>query len=495
MLNKEIKFIIKKPNEVLKKINYPIFTFLLVIIIGSITLFFKPIIGMADNGDFYRIISTNDVYQLNRNDDDLFNGYFNKEYGIYKYNNDSKTNFISTQSIFIKVAVSISQLFNKDYILDIRYMSWMFLLTEAIGIYLIVKALTNSLDNYKYKLIIAAVTIFIFCDNAYLAYYNSFYGEALNISFFLLSIGILLYAIEFNKLNKIYSMLAFGITSFIFLGSKQQLAPVGILMAIIVVRLGFKQKEKLIKIFSLFLAVFFIASSIFFYKGIAGDFKYINRYHSMNRGILLYELNPDEVMKYFNINEQYSLLQETTFYDDITLVNLYDEKLVDEYYEKFSTGNVISYYISHPKDFLKILKMAFNNAYSIRPNAMGNYEKSENKPFGAKCYYFALYSILKEKLFTSNIVLSVITIAVYLFSLVVRYIRAWKCKDEKATFKEEVYFYVFGVGLSQILISVVGAGDADLAKHVFMYNMSFDLIFIYFISLKLQKNTIKRIKK
>lgn len=490
-----MKLILKKIDEILKKINYPICAFLLVIIIGSITLFVRPIIGMADNGDFYRIISTNDVYQLNRNDDDLFNGYFNKDYGIYKYNNDSKTNFISTQSIFIKVAVYISEFLNKDYILDIRCMSWMFLLTEAIGIYLIVKALTNSFDNCKYKIILTVVTIFIFCDTAYLAYYNSFYGEALNISFFLLSIGILLYAIEFNKLNKFYIILTFGIASFIFLGSKQQLAPVGILMAMIIIRLGVKQKEKLIKILSLFLSVFFIASSLFFYKTITGDFQYINRYHSMNRGVLLYELNPDEVMKYFNINQQYSLLQETTFYDDTTLVNLYDEKLVDEYYEKFSTGKVLSYYISHPKDFFKILKMAFNNAYSIRPNAMGNYEKSENKPFGAKCYYFALYSILKEKLFTSNIVLSVLTISVYLFSLVVRYIRAWKCKDEKAILKEEVYFYVFLVGISQILISIVGAGDADLAKHVFMYNMSFDLIFIYFVSLKLHKSAIKRIKK
>lgn len=58
-------------------------------------------------------------------------------------------------------------------------------------------------------------------------------------------------------------------------------------------------------------------------------------------------------------------------------------------------------------------------------------------------------------------------------------------------FKEEAYFYIFLVGISQIIISVIGAGDADLAKHVFMYNMSFDLILIYFISIKLQKHQVK----
>jgi len=480
--------ILKKKNQMLRNINYPILAFLVVIIIGFITLFCKPVIGMSDNGDFYRVISTNDVYELKLNDDDSYNGYFNKYYGIYRYNNDNEKNFISTQGIFIKVAICINQIFNKNYIFDIRFMSWMFLLAEAIGIYLIVKVLTNGIIKEKYKIIITLITILIFCDTAYLAYYNSFYGEALNISFFLLSIGILLYMIEFNIFN-VFNILMFGISSFIFFGSKQQLAPVGILIAVVLLRIGFKRKEKLLKGLSLVLSVGFVISSILFYKAISGDFEYINMYHSMNRGILLYEDNPDEVMKYFNLDQQYSLLKETTFYDDITLVNLYDNKLIENYYKKFTTTKILSYYITHPRAFFKVLKISFDNAYSIRPNAMGNYEKSANKEFGTKSYFFALYSTVKQKILTGNLVVSLITIIMYVYNSLSRYIKAYKTKDYTMIFKEEAYFYIFLVGLSQIVISVIGAGDADLAKHVFMYNMSFDLILIYFISIKLQKNT------
>ena len=138
-----------------------------------------------------------------------------------------------------------------------------------------------------------------------------------------------------------------------------------------------------------------------------------------------------------------------------------------------------------------MLKIAFDNGYSIRPNAMGNYEKSENKEFGAKSYFFALYSTVKEKVFTGNIVLSIIVIIGYCYSSAVRYIKARKINCDTMIFKEEAYFYIFLVGISQIIISVIGAGDADLAKHVFMYNMSFDLILIYFISIKLQKHQVK----
>lgn len=488
-----MQYILKGKNLILRNVNYPIAAFWLVIIIGTVTLFCKPVIGMADNGDFYRVISTNGVYELNPKDQNLYFGYFNKDYGIYKYNNDNEKNFTSTQGIFIKLAVYINEIFNKNYVFDIRLMSWMFLIAEALGIYLIVKALTTELIKDKYKMTITLVTILIFCDTGYLAYYNSFYGEALNISFFLLSIGILLYMIEFNKFNKL-NILMFGITSFIFLGSKQQLAPVGILLAAVVLRLGFKIKGNLFKVLTLSLSIGFIISSILFYNAISGDFEYINRYHSMNRGILLYEDNPDEVMKYFNIDEQYSLLKETTFYDDVTLVDLYDNKLIENYYKKFTTGKILSYYITHPRAFFKMMKISFDNAYSIRPNSIGNYEKSANKEFGAKSYFFALYSTVKQKVFTGNLIFSIITIAMYLYISILRYIKGCKTKDYKIIFKEEAYFYIFLVGLSQIIISVIGAGDADLAKHVFMYNISFDLILIYFVSIELAKHEQKKNK-
>ena len=32
------------------------------------------------------------------------------------------------------------------------------------------------------------------------------------------------------------------------------------------------------------------------------------------------------------------------------------------------------------------------------------------------------------------------------------------------------------MGLSQIFVSLIGAGDADLAKHIFLYNAAYDLV-------------------
>ncbi|NFQ10367.1 hypothetical protein FDG75_12545, partial [Clostridium botulinum] len=141
-----------KDNKLLKinKINYSLLAFFLVLIIGILTLFIPPIIGMADNGDFYRVMNKSGAYHLNKNYNEIFLGYFIKDYGIYKYNNDYANLLISTQSIFIKSAIVLDSLFTKDYVLDIRFMSIMFLIIESIGIYLLVKSLVNNINNNKY---------------------------------------------------------------------------------------------------------------------------------------------------------------------------------------------------------------------------------------------------------------------------------------------------------------------------------------------------------
>ncbi|WP_252238359.1 hypothetical protein [Clostridium sp. VAP51] len=482
-----------KYNNILKldKINYPLLASFLVLIIGSLTLFIHPIIGMADNGDFYRVINKSGAYHLNKNSNDIFLGYFIKDYGIYKYNNDYANILISTQSIFVKSAIFLDSFFTKDYVLDIRFMSIMFLIIEAIGVYFFIKALINKVDNSKYKLIITLLTILIFCDTGYLAYYNSFYGESVNICCFLMSIGLLIYMIEFDKFTW-YNLIAFGISSFLFFGSKQQLAPVGILISFIFIIIGvYTTNKPLTKILTYILAIIFIISSMVFYKSITGDFKYINIYHSMNRGILLNEDDPDSILEDFNISTQYSLLQETDFFEEIKLLDPYEEKLIEDYYEKFSLGKILEYYITHPKAFIKVLKISFNNGYSIRPKVIGNYEQSEHKEFGAKSYFFATWSTFKEKVIPKNMLFTVATIVIYLYLSTSRFLKAIKNNNKKIQLKEITYFYVFLVGISQIIISVIGAGDADLSKHVFMYNMAFDLIFIYIISLIFENKTIK----
>ena len=210
-----------------------------------------------------------------------------------------------------------------------------------------------------------ALFVFIFCDTGYVAYFNSFFGEAVNLSFFLLSLGILLYMYKFKKYT-ILNLVMFFLISLVFIGSKQQLSPVGLLVALMLFRLFMINKRRSLRYIALTCIVTITFSSLYFYKSISGDFDYINRYYAMTRGVLLYEWNSDEILKQFNINTQYSLLQETVGFNKLPVIDPNSDKLKKEFYSKYSVLSIIVFYLKNPRILGKMINFGVINGYSIR---------------------------------------------------------------------------------------------------------------------------------
>ena len=475
-MNKKIK--VKKLCDFIKERMTPeIMAFIFIIMIGSYILFLKPIIGVADNGDFSRIMSQNGLYHLSSNYEDTMFGYFNREYGIYKYANETTSTLFSTQSIFIKLAVFISKIFNNNNIFDIRFLSVIFLILHAIAGYLLVKVFTKDIKLQKFKYLIVGLYIFIFCDIAYIAYFNSFYPQAVMITCFLLSVGILLYMMKFNKINLV-NLILLSIVSLLFLGSKQQLAPIGILIAILIIRMGIITKRKSIKIVSIGIGFSFILLSFLLFKSISNDLNYVNRFHTMTRGVLMNSEDPEKSLKEFGIDGSYSLLQGETFYAKVPSINPQDERLKEDFYENYSMLSIFIYYLKHPNEFKEALKVGINNAYTISSKGVGNYEKTEGKEYGEKSYFFRGWSLLKDNNFFKNggfIIVYLTAYFIYSFSI---YKRNFKNKNINGCLFEEVYLYIFLAGVSQIITSIILYGDADIEKHEFLYNLTFDLIII-----------------
>lgn len=477
----------------LEKINCGLIAFIVVISICSVTLFIKPLIGMADTGDYFRITSQCNLYDLPENEDGKHLDYFYKDYGIRKYYNEDGKMLVSTQPILVKTAVFLDKLITKDNIFDLRFLAFIFVIVHAVAAYLIVNVLTPDIKATKFKLLVTGIYIFIFCDTAYVAYFNSFYGEAC-FSFFLLSLGIILHMHKFKRYS-IFNLSLFFISSLIFIGSKQQLAPIGILVAILFIRIFFIEKGKLFKFVNIGLATISVLSSAYLYLSISGDFDYINRYHSMTRGVLLYEWKGEELLNEFDINPQYSLLQETIYFNNVLNINPTSDKFKKEFLEKYSVTKVLKFYIAHPQIFLKMIRYSIENGYSIKNKVIGNYEKSEGKPPAAQTKFFTLWSTIKERFIPHNLFLTISLAAVYFFCATRRYIEAIKNKDINTRLFEEVFLYVFLVGVSQLLISILGAGDADLGKHVFMFNVSFDFVLVYSLMLLIKENLDKGASK
>ncbi|MDU1854705.1 MAG: hypothetical protein E6789_04305, partial [Clostridium baratii] len=99
----------------------------------------------------------------------------------------------------------------------------------------------------------------------------------------------------------------------------------------------------------------------------------------------------------------------------------------------------------------------------------------------------------KADILPHNLLASLAYIGLFFFYSIKRYINARNYDRDDDCLFEEAYLYIFLVGFSQIVISLVGAGDADLSKHELMYNMSWDMMFLYFVVNIIKKRDKKEV--
>lgn len=440
-----------------------------------VLLFTKPYAGMADNGDYFREIHNPGLYYLTDSFEDRHFGYFNREFGIREYPYDPNSRFVSSLSLMIRAALGIDLAITGDNRFDLRFLAALYSVLFLAAVYLIVKEAASRLKPGM-AAFAAAAAAFILADTGYTVYFNSFYGEPASYIFLLLSL-VLMMRLPERKAGWTAWFIAWAACAVLFAAAKQQNAPAGILFALMGLRLSFRMDKGKWRRAALAGTAAIAAASVGVYLFMTDDIKHINQYHAVTRGILEGSLNPERDLKELGLDPKFAVLAGTTYYDKYQLEPVESPLMEKEFYSKFGYGTIIGYYLRHADRAFEKLDMAASQAYSIRPDAMGNYEKSAGKPYGAKTAFFSGWSSLKKSLFPDGFRFILLYYGVYYGGLAFYYARAWRRRRHADLFRLEVMALPGVIGLSQLAIAFLGAGDADLAKHLFLFNVCFDLMF------------------
>ncbi|MEK3772373.1 hypothetical protein MKY14_28045 [Paenibacillus sp. FSL R5-0887] len=464
-----------------------------VLLITIIALFTAPYVGMADNGDFFRSIYSNGIYFNLPDYDEQYFGYFVKQYGIFHYFNENGATLFSSQSLFIQLAIGLNKLFFSSEVFDIRFQAVIYTILYAAAIYLLIEAITWGMTR-KQGWVTAGIAIFIFGDTGYTAYFNSFYGESVVMitMITMFAAWLLLYQKRYND----YVLLAlFLISTIILTTSKQQNAPVGIIIAVLGCSILWIRRDKIFRILTLVSLALILFAGVFTYLNISDEFVNINQFHAMTRGVLKDSSDPEKALKSFDIDEQYAILKNSIYYEKYGTIDVNSPILQENFYSRYGFVSILKYYISNPDQLNSILNVAAQSAFSIKPAAMGNYEQSVGKEFRAQSHFFTGYSQLKKALAPRTIgfifLWTVLVIGLYMPS----FVTAIKARNFRGLQRMVLIVATIGIGLSGIFVSIIGAGDADISKHEFLFTLSFDLVTFLTVSSVIGRRFSKNRKK
>jgi hypothetical protein len=459
------------------KENYLIEMIVLIItgIILLNTLFIYPVVGKSDNGDFVRLYTFAGLKDLGTTVETHFDGYFHLKYLISGVGSSFFTGRNWTFGVIIlKAAVFFQSLFSgfKNTLFDIRYQTFIYCLLFLAALFLIMRfsKLAKGL-----KLAAGILFILFFTDVGYIAYFNSFFGEAAVITFFFLSFGTFLYLISRENPEPVHFILFF-LASAGFLTSKTQEIPLLLFMLIVYGGLYGFYKEKKQRITVIAGSLLVIALCVNTYMRIDDYVNKCNLYQSVFTGVLKDSKTPEEDLKKLGLDTKFSVLAGTNFFQNNLAYDQMGKELLEGFYPKVSTFKVLAFYLKNPDRLWQKMNASAKNAYEFYYLNKSNFAKgqfTESKPVNN--FRLKLANSNKYKPLQNNIYIFIGFSAVF-FGVITFYF--FKSRERYTRLLMIMLLFILAAGASQSVLPFVGSGEADFGKHLFLINLAYDTMLI-----------------
>ncbi|MEF2248795.1 hypothetical protein V1L65_28075 [Paenibacillus sp. IITD108] len=437
-------------------------------------LFMKPFVGVADNGDFLRIMGT---MGLNYGvlDEPYEDRFFSFSHIHFSYDSFFRGFYMSSHILLVGLARFVGMIFNGS-MFDIRVLGTMFgVLLLTAGYTIIAGSKSRSRLT---SIVLAALLLFVFFDIGYTAYFNSLFGEPVSLIFLLLTAGLGLLLARIEHPSKTLLVLFF-ISILFLVGSKTQNAPIGVGFALLGLRYAMLRSDNGWRKLAYILSAVTLLGSIAMYVAAPKDFKNINLYQTVFFGILKDSPDVEGDLKKLGLPQHLSVLANTNYFQGGTAIKQDAPSMTADFYDRISHMSVLKFYLTHPGRLISKMEYAAENGMMIRPYYLGSFEKSEGKQPGAISFKYSAWSEFKKQNVPNKLWFVLTVFAVYFIIAVIEWLKRIDMRHRVAC---ELFILIGLTGLFSFLIPILGDGQADLGKHLFMFNVIFDAVLIAIVT-------------
>lgn len=424
-------------------------------------LMIPPIIGIANNGDFERIMNWGGLIY---NTDNYHEKYYNYVVQTFSYNpNPEGVFYLSSEALLVKFAVALGNIIMKYPYFDIRLLGLVHSLLYLFGLYLILTAV----EKYgKIITVFVSFLLFIFLlDVGYIAYFNSFYSEPSSLIFLVISFGLILNILQKDSFPR-WMFIALTLSIIMMISSKVHNSLIGFVIALYGIRIAFLYKVQAKKFFILILSgVLLLTSFLLFAKGTPDEYKEWNKFHSVFYGILMDSKDPKKDLLKLNMDPIFSKYKGMDVFMENTPYNK-DEELMASL-NNISSGKVAKFYLTNPAHLWRMLNNVANEAFILRVDYLGNFEKSAGFPETSLSQSFDFGEKVRN-LYPKNFIFIFSFFAGYFLISLYFSIKKRNLIAELNMLLPLMAMLLFGT-------IVIGDGYREVAKHLFLFNILFDL--------------------
>jgi hypothetical protein len=432
-------------------------------------LVLPPPIGLADNGDFPRVMGRFGIgYPTDRYEDRYFRHF------IVRYPIHARFRWLlglpSSEWLFVALAYLANPFVTAPGWFDIRVLGLLHAATFVGAACLLAKA-AGSLGWPAWSALSLSL-IFVFSDVGYLEYFNSFYSEPASfLALFLTVAACVRLAAPGGQTRA--CLAGYLAAAAVFVCAKPQNVPLGFLMAAFTTRLAGLRPDPAWGRASRRAALAVAALAALYGLGTA---RIMNRYYpyvSVFNELLPYSPDPRRDLAELGVDPALVRYSGVGPFTPATPVD--DPAFRAAFTERVSLGALLLFHARHPVRAWAAFERCAPLALTLRPSGLGNYEQQAGHPPFARSRTFSAWSRLRTRLAPKTA-----AGLLGLLALCAAGAMLWRARTPGpgARLLAEGILLLAAMAAAEYALVALTAGLTDTAKHMFLFSLLFDMTLV-----------------
>lgn len=361
----------------------------------TVELLVPPIVGLADNGDFEKVMGPVGFQYRETAFDAKYLRYVVQDFAIAPpgwYRSGYRTSEI----LIAGLARRIAMIFAPHGPFDIRVLGALHILLFLTALFLLLTSCRDLAPAAQW--LAAALLVFFFTDVGYAGPFNSFYSQTASLLFLLLTVGAGALAIERGRLSGSL-VLVYFVCAALFVASKPQESIHGPLLAVFGLRLGGAPHVPLWRRPVAWLAAVLCVFSLWYYRETPREsIRNVGLFHTFFMEILPHSPDAGRDLDELGLDRELLKYSGTNAY--APGAPLADPVFAARFFDRFDYGSLIRFYLARPARLIKRLHRGAPSAFRLRTWRLGNYTADSGFAPNAMTSRFGWWSGLRLGLLT-----------------------------------------------------------------------------------------------
>jgi hypothetical protein len=357
----------------------------------SMQLFVAPIVGLADNGDYERVMGYAGFQHTTAIYGERYFSFLRTRYAVARPG-WFRGGYHSSETILALAARYLHLAFSKRAFFDIRELGAIHAALLLLALGGLIRACRSL--SVPTQVLVAGLLVFVFTDVGYVAPFNSFYSQTASLLFLLLTAAIAAEAVRKGRISGGPLLAYFG-CALLFVGSKPQERLAAPLLALFGMRLAGVRFAGAWRRAAVWLGIGLCAFSVWYGRHTPYTLREAILYQVVFDDLLAYSSAPAADAAQLRLDPDWIKYAGTNPYAP-------DSPLLDPSFRmrllhRVGYRQILGFYLRHPARALGRIRRTSLRAWSLRPN-FGNFERSPEHPGRTLATRFSLWSRTRGRL-------------------------------------------------------------------------------------------------